>query len=286
MKIRALLLLSMSSHAQELTTGGVNAGGSLTTGGAVEITGSLGGFGDVTTGGDTTARGGFPGQIYDPLRVAITPGDAVLVENSAAAFTAEVICDDDSVLPATAVTWSVDSFLLNVTMEGLVTAALLPQDFAGTLTAGAAGVTGTAALSVLDSDPDNYGSYAADGLPDAWQTLHFGYSNPDAAPTTDPDHDGQNNQTEWLAGTDPTDPNSLLHFAFDTNPSPPGIAALVFSPWLPDRTYILEWSATLEAPWTTLPVQPTEAQVHGDGLLTDNFATESRKLYRLRITVP
>ena len=284
--ILPLLLLAIPSAAQELTTGSVDAGGSLTTGDGVEISGSLGGVGDVTTGDDTTARGGFPGQIYDPVRVAITPGDTTLQENSAAAFIAEIVCDDDTVLPAAAVTWTVDSFLLNVSSEGLVAAALLPQSFAATLSASAAGVTGTAALSVLDLDPDNYGIYAGDGLPDDWQSLHFGLENPDAAPAADPDHDGPDNQTEYLAGTDPNDAASFLRLAFaDTSP-PPDSRVLQFAPFLPGRTCVLESSTSLTAPWTPLPGTPVAAPAPGEGRITDAPVTDSRKFYRLRITIP
>jgi hypothetical protein len=81
--------------------------------------------------------------------------------------------------------------------------------------------------------PANYGNYPAnwfvgaptaagpnttnpldtngDGLPDAWQIHYFGsITSPDARLDADPDHDGFNNLQEYLAGTDPTDPNSYL----------------------------------------------------------------------------
>ncbi len=45
----------------------------------------------------------------------------------------------------------------------------------------------------------------------SWQVLYFGStSNTNAAPDADPDHDGQTNWAEYLAGTDPTDSNSVL----------------------------------------------------------------------------
>ncbi len=51
-----------------------------------------------------------------------------------------------------------------------------------------------------------------DGLPDLWQFHYFGcVTCPNAAPTADPDGDGQSNLAEFLAGTDPTDSASSFH---------------------------------------------------------------------------
>ena len=288
MKIPLLFSLTAAAslHAQPpaLTTSVLDAAGSLISGGDVEITGSLGGFGGLSTdAGAVTARAGFPGQIYDPASVAITPGSATLQENDVRLFTAEVVCDDDTLLPGSAIAWSVDSQLLSVTAAGEVSTGLLPEDFIATLTATAGPVSGTALLTLTDRDPDNYRGYAGDGLPDAWQILHFGYSNSDAGPAADPDSDGQDNQTEWLAGTDPTDPASLLRLAFAGVPPPPGTATLVFSPYLPDRTYTLEWSAGLQAPWTALPGVPADGPTPGEGLISDTQPAETRKFYRLKI---
>ncbi len=279
-----LLLLMLPAAAQELTTSIVDAGGGLTNGGDVEIAGAFGSFGDLSTGGDSTARAGFPGQIYDPASVAITPGSASLTDNSTTPFSAEVVCDDDSLLPPSAIAWSVNNPLLDVSPAGEVTAGLLPGGFTATLTASASGVTGSAALTVLDFTPDDFGLYAGDGLPDDWQVQHFGLNNPEAAPASDPDSDWQDNALEYLAGTDPLDAASLLELRFGPDDAP-GVKSLNFTPFLPDRTYSLEWSDALTAPWTALPDAPAPATVPGEGTFSDAPAPE-RKFYRLRITVP
>jgi hypothetical protein len=55
------------------------------------------------------------------------------------------------------------------------------------------------------------------GLPDAWELLHFGHIGVD--PNADPDGDGMSNLQEYLAGTDPNDPSSrLVITAFSTMP--------------------------------------------------------------------
>ncbi len=48
----------------------------------------------------------------------------------------------------------------------------------------------------------------SNGLPDAWEMLHFGHLGVD--PTADPDHDGTTNLIEYLAGTNPHDAASVF----------------------------------------------------------------------------
>jgi len=57
-------------------------------------------------------------------------------------------------------------------------------------------------IPCLDSD--------GNGLPDCWEQAFFGRIGVD--PNADPDQDGMSNLAEYLAGTDPSDPDSLFKF--------------------------------------------------------------------------
>ena len=65
------------------------------------------------------------------------------------------------------------------------------------------------AASITTSNPmvDTDG----DGLGDGWEIRYFG--NLAQGPNDDPDHDGATNLQEFIAQTDPTNPNSVLQLA-------------------------------------------------------------------------
>ncbi len=102
-------------------------------------------------------------------------------------------------------------------------------------------------LTSLTGDTDG------DGLPDWWEVLYFG--DPEAAvpdrsvadPEGDADHDMFKNLHEYLAGTDPTDPQSLLRLvragpsALDPNETE------VTWQSVPGKTYTVQGRASFEA---------------------------------------
>ena len=57
-------------------------------------------------------------------------------------------------------------------------------------------------ITVLDWQGDSFGSYAEDGLSDAWQVNYFGINSSAAVAAADPDQDGQDNAFEYLSGAD------------------------------------------------------------------------------------
>jgi Tol biopolymer transport system component len=102
--------------------------------------------------------------------------------------------------------------------------------------------------STLDSD--------GDGIPDWWMMLHFGHPTGLAADNSlaqdDADGDGMTNLQEFLAGTDPNNPNSVLRLWISQNGA--GSGALLNWPVVPGRSYQVEYKQNLDDPvWQRMP---------------------------------
>jgi hypothetical protein len=199
------------------------------------------------------------------------------------------LLDDDSLYPlaATDVTWSVMAGPFSgISANGLATASVVYENTAAVAQGDYAGATGILELTVLDTIADNFGSYAGDGLADDWQFGFFGLDNPDAAPTLDPDHDGQNNAFEFTAGLIPTDRQS--HFSLSVAPVPgqPTQKKVIFDPIVADRTYTVLVSPDLtNGSWNPL----TDGSTSDDGAertVTDPAGGGTKKFYQVEIVKP
>ncbi len=78
------------------------------------------------------------------------------------------------------------------------------------------------------------------GIDDEWEWQHFGGAGK-ASPGNDADDDGMTNGEEYLAGTDPNNPESILRVKMVVETNAP---RLVW-PRAADRRYDVEWSPTL-----------------------------------------
>jgi len=239
-----------------------------------------------------TLRTGFAGQLADAIATAIdlSASPLTLNEGSTRQISATLIFDDLSTQPlaATSVSWSIQSGpLSSISTSGLVTAAAVYQDTAAIVQGTYQTLTDTLNLTVLNSAPDNFGTYAADGIDDDWQVLYFNLPpNPNAAPGADPDFDGQDNLFEFTAGVVPTNANSYFRIEAASVPGQPSQKRVIFSPRFSDRTYTVQTSLTLLVPsWLPLTTFTTSdaATVR---TVTDTSASGARKFYRVEITRP
>jgi hypothetical protein len=126
----------------------------------------------------------------------------------------------------------------------------------------------------------------ADGLPDDWELSHAGNLN-DLTASGDHDKDGSPDRDEFLAGTDPTDPSSLLRIlAIAVN----RLTSTVTLTWSsqPTRLYqILKCDELASAsPWTS-PV-PGLIQPSPGTSTTHSFvnALKDHEFYRIKAVLP
>ncbi len=279
-----------SSASYSLTTETADAGGSAATSASYSNLGSAGGISGISTVNSPaqTAKAGYIAQLSAAaagLRIVASPG--TINEAGTRQLSAEILMDDDSAepVPANSVTWSVvRGPLTGINSSGLATAGTVFQNSLATVQGLYNGDTGTLGLTVLDSIPDNFGTYSGDGLGDAWQVQYFGQDNPAAAPTMDPDGDGQNNLFEYTAGLVPTDRASVFTVNLSIPVGQPTQRAVVFTPRLAGRTYTVKTSTTLSS-WTDL-TEPAVSDNGTERTVTDINASGPRQFYRVDISLP
>lgn len=134
-------------------------------------------------------------------------------------------------------------------------------------------------LDSLPAPPDSDG----DGLPDAWEMFHASNLTSFSA-TTDRDSDRQSDLGEFLAGTNPTDPEDFLWVEVEVVSNPRN--SVLQWPTKPNYIYYVDQRASFQvsAPWSAAVAQP----VIGNGspaTVTIPSATNA-SFYRVRAYPP
>ena len=280
-----------TSSDYKVTAESVDAGGARAASSSYTNDGGIGGVVGLSTVASPaqTARAGYIGQLYEVAALAVAASPTSVNEAQTTQLAATQVMDDDTTLPVPAedVAWSVLSGpIAEIGSGGLVTTESVYQDTPAQAQGSHAGLLGVVNLTVLETLPDNFGSYAGDGLGDDWQIQYFGQDNPLAAPLLDPDGDGQNNSFEFTAGLVPTDPLSRFSLTIAPVPGEPGQKELVFDPIVGGRSYTVMTSTSM-APgsWSPL-VGGIEVDDGDQRSVTDPSAGETSKFYRVEITKP
>lgn len=251
--------------------------------------GSAGLVAGVSTTTNGTAKAGYIGQLFDVTGLVIGAASSDVNETGTLQLSARQLLDDASflALDAGAVAWSlVSGPITSVSSSGLVTADVVYQNSPASVQGLFTGFTGSISLNVLDTIPDNFGTYAADGLPDNWQVQYFDINNPKAGPNVDANGTGQTNLFKYVAGLDPNDPTSRFVVNIQGVQGQPGQMQIVFSPVVSGSTYTVVSKSNLSDPtWTGLS-SLTQSDSGQQRTVTDLGFSGTKKFYRVSVSKP
>ncbi len=234
-----------------------DAGGLHVTSADYTMDGSIGGIGGViSSAGNDTAKHGYIGQLTEVGSLILAGAPAQVNEGATSQCGGTATLDDGTfvVLAGSEIRWGAYAWPLDdLGVEGLATAANVYQNTSAVLGGDYLGVVGGGSLLVLDSNPDDFGLYAADDLPDVWQVQYFGLDNTNAFPDADADGTGQNNLYKYIAGLNPTNPASI--FAITAFTTAPSTRQIHFSS-VQGRVYSLKYTTNIvNGTWSTVAGQ-------------------------------
>jgi hypothetical protein len=251
--------------------------------------GSAGLVAGVSTTVTGTAKAGYIAQFFDVTGLVIGAASSDINETGTLQLSARQVLDDASFLPLDpgAVAWSpVSGPITSVSNSGLVTADVVYQNSPASVQGSSGGFTGSIFLNILDTIPDNFGTYAGDGLADGWQVQYFGLSNPKAGPNVDATGTGQTNLFKYVAGLNPTDPTSRFVVNIQAVPGQPGQMQVVFSPVVSGSTYTVVSKSNLsDSTWAALS-SSTQSDSGQQRAVTDSGFGGTKKFYRVNVSKP
>ena len=284
-----VLVCSSSSIAANVVST-LNSGGGRSSSVKYTLDTSIGTLGGVSAGGPVRSiGGGFPSQLTEVTNLVAKASPSSVNEDGTSQLNGVASFDDatTTVLSGSDITWSILSGpIAFISASGVATPAAVYTDAVAVIR-GSYGKTNSVSLTVLNNDPDNYGIYAGDGIPDSWQAQYFGLNNPNAAPTADADGTGQNNLFKYIAGLDPTNPASIFVLKIASVPAQPTQRTLTWTPLASARTYMPEFRTNLvSGAYTNLTTYTGPTTNSTQVAVTDTNATQASKFYRVRITYP
>lgn len=278
-----------SSSDYEILAEADDAGGGASSSAAYANMGNIGGFGGISIVAEQVAKHGYIGQLYEVAALTLAANPPGINEGDATQLSATATLDDGTyLLPAHPdLRWSVVAGPVSaISPAGVASTVAVYQNETATIQGRFRGGAGLLDIAVINSDPDNYGSYAGDHVDDAWQVQYFGLDNPLAGPGNDPDADGQNNLFEYYATTHPMDAASLFRLWIARVEGRPLYKNITFSPRSPTRQYEVQYKTDLTT-GTFAPLGSSSTTDNGlERTVTDENATDVHRFYKVKISIP
>jgi hypothetical protein len=278
---------SPSSPAYAIAGDVIGAGGRRTSSAMLVNDGVIGGIGGVASAAAAlTVKHGFAGQLLEVTNLSLSATPPTIHENGTRQLAVALAYDDGTFSAAPAsVAWQVSSGPISgISAGGVATAMTVYEDTPAMIRASSGNLNNVLGLTVLNTNIDNFGSYAGDHIDDAWQVQFFGLNNPAARPGADPDGDGQTNFFEYVATTLPTDAQSRFRLSVSNTPLAHQ-KAITFSPRSPTRTYTPERRDSL-GDGSFQPFTGAILDAGSTRTITDTNATSTNRFYRVRIELP
>lgn len=264
--------------------GGLDAGGGRSGGGGYAMDGSIGGIGGVATGGGVILKSGFIGQLSEVTNLVLNAAPAAAAEGAISQLSGLAGLDDGSVvaLAGSSIVWSVAYPVSAIGADGRATLGPVYADASGAVTGRYLGGSGSVVVWVLDANPDDFGLYAGDQIPDSWQVQHFGVNNPGGQGAAT-NATGRSNLYAYSADLDPNDPGSQFEILAASN-APPVFSLCVLAS--SNRQYRLAWTTNMLAGgWTNTPGAVPVSGPGGPFWMSDTNSASTR-LYRVEVRVP
>lgn len=267
-----------SSANYSITADSINSGGQIANAGSYSNFATVGLLSGTANSVSYAERNGAAGAQPSAVGLRVSSASSVVDTGSSIQLSAATLMDDSTAtfVPASSVGWSVASGpVAAIDSNGLATAATgIYEDAGATVQGTYAGFTGSLRLTVVNA------AY------NAWVAQYFGEGNPEGAPNVDANGTGQTNLFKYLAGLDPSDSHSKFVVAIAPVTGQPNQRAITYSPVVAGRTYTVQYCTELSAPnWH--PLTPVSQTQNGtETSVVDGNPTDSKKFYRVLISMP
>lgn len=278
-----LLLGAFPCSAVPMNGGALDGGGGMATSANYQMTGGLGGIGGAAGNGAISHTASGPFMSPEVTALSLTAAPAAINQGQSSQLGGIATMDDQTttVVSGADIAWQAVGYpLQSLDNTGVLLAVPNVSGIATGNVQGCFGVVASTTVQIL--------GLATNGVPVWWLRQYFPTATDfDALALADSDHNGLANWQKYLAGLDPTNPNSNLLLALPLQP----IAGSLFTitwPGVPGKTYQVEYCTTPAGPWLdNLPASQLTANAVQTVLTYSDYTQDvvTSRFYRVKLVV-